>query len=127
MKNKGTIPGPFPWALVRLTLAGSLFLAVLAFLVRKPDLALGAVVGGPFSILNYLGLRGLSATLLKTGAPSPFWTWRPVRYAITAVIVLLLVRVSVLCLLGALAIHLWSLGVLVWTGIKDETTPKSSP
>jgi hypothetical protein len=126
MKNKGNFPGPFPWSVVWLTLAGSLFLAACAILVKKPDLALGALVGGPFSILNYLGLRALSVRLLKAGAPGAFPTWGLLRYGIAAVLVLFLVRVSVLCLLGALAIHLWSLGVLVWTGIKESATPKTS-
>ena len=132
MKNRGPVPKPAPdsptGVVVWLTLTGSWALASVAYFLHHPDLVLGALVGGPFAILHHLGLRVLAARLLNMGnmGKGPFWTWSLLRYGIAAVVFGVLVQVSVLCLLGTLALYVWSLGVLFWTGMKIPATQKNS-
>jgi hypothetical protein len=111
---------------VLLTLSGSIILGFSAFLLHHPDLSLGAGAGGLFSILNYTGLRVLSARLLSLGhsGSGHFWIWSLFRYGLAALVFLLLVRVSVLCLLGALAVYLWFLGILFWAGTRNMGSQK---
>jgi len=122
------IPAVSPGLVVLLTLLGSAILGFSAFLLHHMDLSLGVGAGGLFSILNYIGLRVLSARLLSLGysGSGRFWIWSLFRYGLAALVFLLLVRVSVLCLLGALAVYLWFLGVLFWTGTRNTAPQKAT-
>ncbi|HVZ79525.1 MAG TPA: hypothetical protein VHE12_01845, partial [bacterium] len=79
---------------------------------------------GLFSMLYYMGLRAYTARLLGQGAGigGPSWAWTLGRYAAAVVVLALLAKVSVLCLLAALAVHAGSLGILFWTGTRIHDT-----
>lgn len=130
MKNKRPLPSPevSPWVVVWLTMALSALSTGLSLFLHDPDLGLGTALGGPFAVLNYLGLRILSAKLLNQGdaGRGPFWIWSLLRYGLIAAFFAALVQVSVLCLLGALAVYIGSLGILSWAGTKRSTLPQQA-
>lgn len=110
------------------TLAGGWVAALICFFDRKNDLALGLFLGSFFSVLNFLGLRVLSAKILESGdlGRKSFWLWNVVRWFLSALVCWLLLRKSPACLLGALGSYLWFLLVLAWVGWRSTSLSSTS-
>ena len=103
-------------------------MALVALAWKRWDFSLGAVAG---SILACVGLVHLKVTLSKTlagpgsAAPTGFLVSSTLRWGIWAVILFLLLKVSVVCLLGAAGAYLGHLIVLAWNGLR--AAQNSSP
>jgi hypothetical protein len=102
-------------------LSGALAAALAAFFTHAKDLALGFFLGGLLSFLNFRVLYVMAVRVLSPGGKGRrfFWFWTFVRWIGFALVCGFLVRVSLLCLLGALGSYVWSLVVLVLVSLKS--------
>lgn len=110
------------------TLLGGFLLGIGAAISGNPHLALGFLLGALLSVLNFLFLNTLVVKVLSAGGVKGnkiFWSQQVLRWIAFALIVLVLVRVSFPCLLGALGSYLWFLALLAWLGWRSARTGKN--
>lgn len=112
-----------------LTLLGGLFFAGTAYCAGQSLLALGFLLGALLSPLNLLSLNSLVSKVLRAGEAKGrnlFWVLQAFRWISFAVIIGVLIQISFLCLLGALASYTWFLGVLAWIGARSALPKKNN-
>ncbi len=117
--NAGLTLKPFFWRTCLGTLLGGILFGAGAFFTGRAHLALGFLLGALLSVLNFLLLNTLVVKVLAAGGGKGskiFWTQQILRWLAFALIILVLVRISFSCLLGALGSYLWFLAVLAWLG-----------
>jgi len=101
-----------------IVLAGGIVGGIAVYFIHQKELALGIIVGGGLSALNFHFLYNLSGKILKSaqGGKKVFWLWTGVRWFIFAFIFWALIQISPACLWGALGGYFWGLTVLTWSG-----------
>lgn len=108
------------------TLAVGFLMALAAGIGKRGDFALGAVVG---SILACIGLVHLKVALSKVltgsegGTQKSFLTASALRWVLWGIAFLILVKISVVCLLGAAGAYLGYLLLLAWNGLRAPHPP----
>jgi hypothetical protein len=111
------------------TLASGAVLAVAALFWKRWDFSLGALVG---ALLACAGLLHLKAALRKvlakpeSGSPGPFLFASVLRWAVWAVVLFLLLKVSLACLAGAALSYMAFLISLTFHGLRHASGPKVS-
>lgn len=101
------------------TLAGGLLFALLAFYFQKGYLGMGLLLGVFLSVLYLLSLKNFSAKVLESGNQKnrkTFWMRQALRWLVFALVCWILLRVSNLCLVGAVLSFTWFIAVLAWVG-----------
>jgi hypothetical protein len=109
-------------------LAGGVILAGSAYGSHQPQLSLGLFLGSILSVLQLLSLRSMTHRVLRAGmgqGPGLFRLYHLIRWVLFALVCWVLLQVSVSCLLGGLAAHLWSLLVLGWVGFRTAMPEKN--
>lgn len=104
------------------TLAGGVFLAIVAFFGHKGEFALGLLMGSFLAVLNLHCLKILTGKVLRAGERDGrrlFWIGNAVRWLFLALSYWFFLRVSPFCLAGGMAGYLWFLAVLAWAGFRS--------
>jgi Ca2+/Na+ antiporter len=106
------------------TMGVGLAMALVALLFKHWDFSIGAVVG---ALVSCAGLLHMKSTLRKmlvqqeAKSPAPFLFSSAIRLAVWAVVLFLLVKVSLVCLLGAVASYVAFMGSLAFNGMKQAS------
>jgi hypothetical protein len=115
--------GDFSWLkpVFLIIVAGGLLGAIVAFFLQRRELALGILVGSLLSIINFHLLHSLTDKVVKVGdrGRGIFWFWTLIRWAVAAILCWGLLKISYICLLGALGGYFWALLVLGWMGFRE--------
>lgn len=110
-------------------LVGGMLFAGAAYRLGHPHFSLGLFLGSILSALQFLTLRSMTDKVLRAGTtkgPGLFRIYHLIRWVVFALVCLVLVKVSVYCLLGALAAHAWSLLLLGWVGFRTSMPEKKT-
>ncbi len=110
------------------TVGGGVLLGLIAWAFGSGHFGLGLVLGSFLSLAFLYSLKALTTKVLAPGNPGGtrmFHAMNLVRWILLAVVFVLLLKISVACLLGAVASYIWFLGVLAWFGIRSA--PAASP
>jgi len=123
---------PFRRTMAQTAVAG-LAMALVALLFKRWDFSIGAVVG---ALVSCAGLLHMKSTLRKmltqqeTKTPTSFYFSSAIRLVVWAVVLFLLVKISLMCLLGAVASYVAFMSSLAFNGLKraaeegkDEEAP----
>jgi cell shape-determining protein MreD len=111
---------PFRRIMVQ-TVAFGLVMALAALLFKRWDFSIGAVVG---ALVSCAGLLHMKSTLRKmltqqeTKSPTSFYFSSAIRLLVWAVVLFLLVKISLACLLGAVASYVAFMSSLALNGLK---------
>lgn len=103
------------------TVGGGAVFGGIAWLFGAGRFGLGLFLGGFLCLLSLYSLKALTADIVKNGNRS-VWTHhatRLLRILAMALVMFLLLKISVSCLLGAVASYVWFLGVLAWFGLRS--------
>jgi hypothetical protein len=101
----------------------------LAWAFGQDFLSSGLLAGSAIALGNFLGLKTLTQRTFDPARPNggrKFWLGNALRWALLGLACWILLRVSGLCLLGALLAYLWFLAVLTWVGVKVPPEPGES-
>jgi len=103
-------------------------MAVAALFWRRWDFSLGALVGALLACAGLLHLKAALRRVLtkpESKSPGPFLFASVLRWAVWAVVLFLLLKVSVTCLVGAALSYIAFLISLAFHGMRQAAEPKT--
>jgi hypothetical protein len=112
------------------TLAGGILFSLLALIFHRGTLALGLFLGALLSVIYLMSLGRFSTKVLQAAGEkkkSVFWMHQALRWFLFAFVCWILVKVSSLCLLGAVLSFTWFIAVLAWVGWAQGRAEKNKP
>ena len=107
------------------TVVGGVIASFASLQLHQRDLGLGLGWESVFASVNFYSLKILTEKVLSrsTGdAKKYFWFWNTIRWAVSATVCWLFLRVSPLCLGGAAISYFWFLLVLGLVGWRSSSS-----
>jgi hypothetical protein len=112
------------------TAGGGALVGLAAWAFGSGSFGLGFFLGSFLALFGLYSLKALTSKVLDAGAGRGLWLFHSmnaVRWILLAVVYFMLLRISVACLLGAVASYVWFLAVLAWFGIRSARPGGAAP
>lgn len=103
------------------TLGGGMLVGLAAWALGRGDFGFGFFVGALMALAGLFTLKAVTSKVFEMGKASGVWWFQGMniaRWFLLAVVYYLLLKISIACLLGAVASYVWFLAVLAWLGLR---------
>jgi hypothetical protein len=103
------------------TVGGGVVAGLVAWVSGAGPFGLGFFLGSLLALFGLYSLKALTSKVLDQGEGRGLWIFHGmnvVRWFLLAIVYFLLLKISVWCLLGAVASYIWFLAILAWFGIR---------